>query len=393
MTSAETVCGCARSIGLPILLFLFVFSGAASTISSTYQNEAHISHVPSSQTSFHHPILQTDAMAFGEALCFIPLLLMKLCGSSKPKKDEDSLEEQVSVNVSDEKVKEKRVNPWLLFFIPAFCDMSATALMYAGLYLTQPSTYQMLRGFLTVIVAAASVIFLKRKLQNHHYLGILFVVMGITVVGAASVYLAPKKKDGDDDDTAARDPMVGNLLIIIAQTVAAAKFVLEEKWLQGSFDDINPFTVVGIEGLWGMLILGIVLGAMYYVPDGERVDVAYNQFKHSDVLVFAFLANILAIATYNLTGIAITKYMSSSHRAVLDTVRTIIIWAFSLWVGWESFIPAQLVGFFFIIMGTFVYNAVVKVPCSTYSVAEEAKPLLDDEEPVPEVVAEQTTEL
>ena len=70
--------------------------------------------------------------------------------------------------------------------------------------------------------------------------------MGITVVGAASVYLAPKKKDGDDDgggggesvlalltgfnifltwgivffnvsDTAARDPMVGNLLIIIAQ--------------------------------------------------------------------------------------------------------------------------------------------------------------------------------
>ena len=91
----------------------------------------------------------------------------------------------------------------------------------------------------------------------------------------------------------------------LPQTVAAAKFVLEEKWLQGSFDDINPFTVVclgywaeyleplqlfiilfqqvGIEGLWGMLILGIVLGAMYYVPDGERVDVAYNQFKHSDV--------------------------------------------------------------------------------------------------------------
>ena len=30
--------------------------------------------------------------AVGEALCFIPLLLMKLCGSSKPKKDEDSLE-------------------------------------------------------------------------------------------------------------------------------------------------------------------------------------------------------------------------------------------------------------------------------------------------------------
>lgn len=34
----------------------------------------------------------------------------------------------------------------------------------------------------------------------------------------------------------------------------------------------------------------------------------------------------------------------------------------SLGVGWEDFLPWQLVGFFFLVMGTLVYNEIIVIP-------------------------------
>lgn len=41
---------------------------------------------------------------------------------------------------------------------------------------------------------------------------------------------------------------------------------------------------------------------------------------------------------------------------VLDSVRTLIIWIFSIPLFGEKFIPLQLLGFGFLIFGMFVYN-------------------------------------
>ena len=50
--------------------------------------------------------------------------------------------------------------------------------------------------------------------------------------------------------------------------------------------------------------------------------------------------------------------MSATHRMILDSLRTIVIWAVSLLVGWQSFNYLQLVGFFFLLTGTCVYNEI-----------------------------------
>jgi FtsH-binding integral membrane protein len=54
-------------------------------------------------------------------------------------------------------------------------------------------------------------------------------------------------------------------------------------------------------------------------------------------LFLACLGNVLSIAFFNFFGLSVTKYMSATHRMVLDSLRTIIIWAVSLLVGWQSF--------------------------------------------------------
>lgn len=49
------------------------------------------------------------------------------------------------------------------------------------------------------------------------------------------------------------------------------------------------------------------------------------------------IGNMLSIAFFNFAGISMTKESSAATRMVLDSVRTLFIWMFSLIFQWESF--------------------------------------------------------
>jgi hypothetical protein len=77
--------------------------------------------------------------------------------------------------------------------------------------------------------------------------------------------------------------------------------------------------------------------------------------------------------------------MSASTRMVLDSLRTMVIWFFSLGVGWESFCWIQTIGFVVLLTGTIVYNKIIKIPFLAYPEEEEdetseEKLLNDDDE-------------
>jgi hypothetical protein len=70
-------------------------------------------------------------------------------------------------------------------------------------------------------------------------------------------------------------------------------------------------------------------------------------------------------------GVSVTKHMSATTRMLLDSLRTMVIWGFSLGVGWESFCYVQLIGFAILLTGTVIYVKVLRVPGLEYP-AEEA---------------------
>ena len=83
---------------------------------------------------------------------------------------------------------------------------------------------------------------------------------------------------------------------------------------------------------------------------------------------FFFLIKCCFIALYNIVGINLTKLVSSTAKAVVDTdtVRTVFIWAFFLVIhpvsGTEEKIYSlQLVGFIFLVLGNFIYNEIVEL--------------------------------
>jgi hypothetical protein len=63
----------------------------------------------------------------------------------------------------------------------------------------------------------------------------------------------------------------------------------------------------------------------------------------------------------------VTKHINASTRMVLDSLRTLVIWAFSMGVQWEQFCYVQVIGFVVLLSGTVVYNELVRVPGIKYA--------------------------
>lgn len=81
--------------------------------------------------------------------------------------------------------------------------------------------------------------------------------------------------------------------------------------------------------------------------------------KNNQLLLVPISGTIVSIAFFNFAGISVTKEMSATTRMVLDSVRTMVIWAFSLLIGWQSFHYLQVVGFVSLIFGMCVYNDII----------------------------------
>ncbi|KAK7018697.1 hypothetical protein SK128_026496 [Halocaridina rubra] len=164
--------------------------------------------------------------------------------------------------------------------------------------------------------------------------------------------------------------VTGDLLIIAAQIVTATQMVIEEKFVNRY--NVPPLLAVGWEGVFGFVTLSILLVPMYWIPAGifsgnprevlEDVPDAFHQIGSNPVLLAAILGNIISIAFFNFAGVSVTKELSATTRMVLDSVRTLFIWAFSLAVRWQTFQYLQPIGFAILVLGMFIYNDIIFLP-------------------------------
>jgi len=60
--------------------------------------------------------------------------------------------------------------------------------MFIALTMVPASVYQMMRGFVNVVVPIFAVIFLKRKQHRHHWTAIALIVIGVAIVGYVAIH-------------------------------------------------------------------------------------------------------------------------------------------------------------------------------------------------------------
>uniref|UniRef100_L7M0A8 Solute carrier family 35 member F6 n=1 Tax=Rhipicephalus pulchellus TaxID=72859 RepID=L7M0A8_RHIPC len=340
------------------LALMLVFTGSINTLATKWADSSLSVGRDGQLRLFDHPFLQAVGMFLGEMSCLLAFRVVFFYYTRKAKAGE-AVELPPSVSGS------RDFNP-LIFLPPAMCDLVGTSIMYIGLNLTYASSFQMLRGAVIIFTGLLSVAFLGRRLRSYEWIGILAVMCGLVVVGLSDI-LFP-------DSHATKGPnsiITGDLLIVLAQVITASQMVIEEKFVTKY--KVAPLQAVGWEGFFGFVVLGTLLVPMYFIPAGntifqnpggqleDAID-GFIQIKNSWHVTLGVVGTVLSIAFFNFAGISVTKELSATTRMVLDSVRTLVIWLFSLAVRWQSFNWTQIVGFVVLILGMFLYNNVIIRP-------------------------------
>jgi len=343
------------------------------------------------EEQFTKPAVGTLNMFLSMSLILIPYYIMK--SRSKKKIAPDASPRSAPLLAPGAK-SAKTPMPWwktyLCIAVPSTFDLVATALCMVGIMYIPASVWQMLRGAEIVFAAILTVVVLRRPLYGFHWFGVAFCTAGIVAVGyAATAASAEAKSSADPAEDAAKAGMVllGITLTLVGQIVQAGQIIAEEHLLEDM--DMEPLLIVGVEGLWGTLVMLLVVYPVLWIIPGsdhghaeDGVD-TLALIKNSSTLMAMTLGFMFSCATYNVSGMLVTSALSGVMRVMLEATRTLCIWVFGLawhygvnpdssfgeaWTNW-SFL--QLFGFFLLMLGQATYGEKIRWPCFYYPPAEE----------------------
>ncbi|GAA6063832.1 hypothetical protein JCM10212_003994 [Sporobolomyces blumeae] len=277
-----------------------------------------------------------------------------------------------AINDEEREGQEAKMN-WkeaLMFWAPATCDIAGTTAMNVGLFFVPVSIFQMLRGALVLWVGVFSVIFLNRKLDRAQWTALAVCMIGVAIVGSSSLIGVEPVEPAAEAEPAV-SPLVGVLLILVAQLFTATQFVLEERIME--HHSVEPLLAAGYEGFFGLFttMSGLLLIYRLYgsTPSGRGgyfdVEVGWNQIVQHPRVWQSSIVIAISIALFNFCGLAVTRNVSATARSTIDTCRTLGIWLVSLYLGWETFKLLQVVGFALLVYGTFVFNSITRFPAWT----------------------------
>ena len=382
--------------GQTILLMVFMFlTGSTNTIANKLQQNSTSLGIMYEQ----HQKFVTFCMFIGESIC---LLIYIFFTNKNNKTDEDNLN-QISKLLTNndtsnleetnennyEKIDNNEINDikkeeakFWYFLIPATFDLFGSSINSISLTYLPPSVYQMFRGAMIIFTVIGSMLILGNKYYRHHLLGIIIVICGLLIVGLNTIFL--KKKDDKKDKK--DKPFIGIILVLTSQVFSCMLYISEEKLIKKF--NAHPLKVTGTEGCWGIILYIILLFIFYQIRCDHWGDIkeylcvendkhqyriedglfAIRQIFHKGSLTFLVFLYISSIALFNFSGLTVTKYSSASARAIIDTLRTIMVWVFFLTMPFvpkrtkETFSFVQLIGFLLLIFGSLIFNEVIEIP-------------------------------
>ncbi|KDQ12303.1 hypothetical protein BOTBODRAFT_67501 [Botryobasidium botryosum FD-172 SS1] len=382
----------APGLYVPFLIAGMLVTGCSNSLWTKWQDMQCVENCddpnPAKHVLFEQPVWQTLQMFVGELGCFLPVIYTWLRNRNAPPQlplDED---EEV------EEPKGEQLRGWsiLLLWLPAAFDLTGTTLMNVGLLYTPVSIYQMTRGALVLWVGLFSVMFLQRKLWLYQWLALLTVVLGVSIVGLSgslvkkAISSTPEDVgEAADEITEAAKVIVGILFILFAQLFTAAQFVIEEK-IMAKYS-VAPLVAVGYEGFFGLSTVLLSIPILTQFKDKSTffdISRGWTQMTGNSNVLYSSIAIAFSIAFFNAFGLSVTRHVSATARSTADTCRTLGIWIISLLLGWEillwPFSVLQVVGFGFLVYGTFVFNNLVAPPTFVKPSVEPALPGGDPEE-------------
>ncbi|KAG1803559.1 uncharacterized protein HD556DRAFT_1227206 [Suillus plorans] len=367
------------SFYVPILLAGMIITGSSNSLWSKWQDMQCVENCsdpnPAHHVLYEQPVWQTLQMFLGEMLCFLPVIYTWLRARQRtaPVFLPSDLEDEPGK--IDQTCEELRGWKILLLWFPAACDLTGTTLMNVGLLYTPVSIYQMTRGALVLFVGILSVIFLHRRLWLYQWVSLLTVMAGVSLVGYSgslikdAVHSTLHLLGSDQPEPEVTKVLVGIFFVLFAQVFTATQFVVEEKIMARY--SVAPLVAVGYEGLFGALTI-IMCMPILAMPSIASTSPFFDlprgwyQFVNTPSVLWSGIVIAISISLFNYFGLSVTRHVSATARSLTDTCRTLSIWLVSLALGWEKLLfpisLLQVLGFSFLVYGTFLFNGLVNPP-------------------------------
>eukprot|EP00455_Lapot_gusevi_P041108 TRINITY_DN4730_c0_g1_i3.p1 TRINITY_DN4730_c0_g1~~TRINITY_DN4730_c0_g1_i3.p1 ORF type:complete len:208 (+),score=33.87 TRINITY_DN4730_c0_g1_i3:75-698(+) len=191
---------------LKVVILGFILAGTFATISVKWMDKTQSAGLDGAYAKFAHPFIQSVSMFVGESLCLVAWYFLRPAVSAEAISDAENL-----------KAHSKPKNPhWKIFIMPAIADYFAVSLTFFALNLTYASMFQMLRGSVIVFTALLAVIWLRRRLFLHHWIGVSILMAGLFLVGVSASLVNNELSSANNHRM-----MWGNLLVVIAQIAHA----------------------------------------------------------------------------------------------------------------------------------------------------------------------------
>lgn len=348
-----------------------IVSGCLNSLLTKYQDNQCVAHCnnpdPAKRKNFEQPAIQTLQMFIGELSIYLVYYSMYKAPWARRKQYTsipDGNEASHFGEESNEIRGEQSMFTTVILAIPSVCDLLATTLMNVGLMYTPVSIYQMTRGSVVLFVAILSVLFLKRRIRRLEWIALIFVSLGVAIVGYSG--------SGNSSNLVNEDPAkvaFGISLVLGAVTLQAVQFVVEERIL--SHSSLTPLKLVYTEGFFGAVILVVSLITLNFVFQATQspAKFAESPFNLGQSLYETFLLRAVVISSllimvcislFNYCGLSLTNELSATARSTVDNCRTLLVWVIAMVLGWESFKFLQFVGFAVLVFGTLCFNGILQ---------------------------------
>ena len=128
------------------------------------------------------------------------------------------------------------------------------------------------------------------------------------------------------------------MILLFGQVLGSLSYIFEEKFLS-DYADVHPLIVVGWEGIWGTLILTVMLLSMQFIPCTNKslcsptgvVEDTYSAILElgSSVPQIIFTIALIPLACfYNTAGTSVTAYGSAAARCTIEQLRNLFVWIY-----------------------------------------------------------------
>lgn len=343
-----------------VSMVLLVFSGGFATISLKflYEQKA-IGQSVISPHFFRKPWLTTDMMFIGMSLAIFYGIFVEKASFKIPLKC------------------------YLIMLLITFFDMSASFILNYCLLSIHASVWQMLRGSVIFFSFLICTFILKRRAYSFMWVAISMILIAMSIIGVSAVISTGVANEG----VSVGKVVLSIFFIFFAQIFIACEFCFQD-YLTNNFN-LSPAFIVGCQGIIGfILVSSICLPTAQHIKSEEGNGLYENSldsflmiFNDPIILILCFLYIILA-GVYNFCSVYVMNLFSSAvNSTIMEGMRTLLIWITeialfyilrgsdygnehpSVGEEWNIFSWIQLIGFIFLIFGTFLFNEVFHLPC------------------------------